>query len=79
MNTNHMVVLSRLPSQNKKLSVIKEKQQINWNFFGVWRLQNRTKMSGAFNKDSLNTLKEIVLSGPRTPDRVYKPVQVIFS
>lgn len=52
MNTNHMVVLSRLPSQNKKLSVIKEKQQIIWNFFGVWRLRNiRTKMSGTLEKE----------------------------
>lgn len=48
-----MVELSRLPSlKKKKLSVIKEKQQINWNFFGVWKLQNnRTKMPGALGKE----------------------------
>lgn len=52
INTKHMVVLSRFPSQNKKLFVTKEKQQINQNFFGVWRLQtSRTKMSGTLEKE----------------------------
>lgn len=77
-----MVVLSRLTSDNKKLSVIKEKQQINWNFFWSPEAPNKIagqKCMGHQRKNSLNGLREMVPSGPRMLDRVYKHVQVIFS